>query len=88
MDRENSRLIELLEQCSLKSLVPKFQQAGVTAEIFWHLDDEMLSIINLNPIEILRYNTAKANHGAQGNLFELRSSNSFINMHTNYNKLT
>ena len=67
MDRENSRLIELLEQCSLKSLVPKFQQAGVTAEIFWHLDDEMLSDMNLSSIEKLKYNNSKKIHGPQGN---------------------
>ena len=75
MDQEGRRLIELLEKCNLKSLAPKFQQFGVTAEVFWSLDDEMLSIINLSSIERLRYKTAKTNHGTQGNLFELRPLN-------------
>ena len=75
MDQEGRRLVELLEQCSLKSLAPKFQESGVTAEIVWHLNDEMLSNMNLSLIEKLKYKTAKKSHGPQGNKFELRSSN-------------
>ena len=67
MDQEGRRLIELLEKCNLKSLAPKFQQLGVTAEVFWSLDDEMLSNINLSSIERLRYDTSKKSHGRQGN---------------------
>ena len=40
-------------------LYPKLAKAGVTANVIWDLDDEMLDQAKLSKIEKLQYNKAK-----------------------------
>jgi len=49
---------ELIE-FNVQSLFEKFNENGVTVEILWHLDNEMLQDIGLTSIEKLKYSKAK-----------------------------
>ena len=57
-------LMDKLREFKLEVLYEKFHQAGVTPDIIWVLDDDILRDCQLTKIEKLRYKTAAANFQA------------------------
>ena len=55
-------LDNVLKKYELRDLYPKFERAGVVADIIWELDENMLSDSGLNAIEKHRYKKAKAKY--------------------------
>ena len=64
---EATQLLELLERCNLSSMAHKFQENGVTFDIIWDLNDEVLSELKLSKVERMKYNKAKKSYGEKGN---------------------
>ena len=56
---ENTMLMNELKQVNLDVLYDKFHLAGVTSEIVWDLDDDILQEIGLTKLEQLKYRKAK-----------------------------
>ena len=67
LNHENTQLLELMRQCNLSSVAPKLQKLGVTVDVVWLLNDDIISDLRLTNVELLRYNTAKEKYGGQGN---------------------
>merc|ERR1719430_1294829 len=57
---QSDMLDNVLKKYELRDLYPKFERAGVVADIIWELDENMLSDSGLNAIEKHRYKKAKA----------------------------
>ena len=61
--------MELFEQCELSTVVEKFLKLDVTVDIVWSLEEDILSQLELNRMERLKYDEAKKKYGEQkGNL--------------------
>ena len=48
-----------LKRFNIERLYPKFLEAGVTFSDLWELDDDMIAVCNLRPIEKIKYEKAK-----------------------------
>ena len=59
---QSDMLDNVLKKYELRDLYPKFERAGVVADIIWELDENMLSDSGLNAIEKHRYKKAKAKY--------------------------
>ena len=65
--------MELFEQCELSTVVEKFLKIDVTVDIVWSLEEDILSQLELNRMERLKYDEAKKKYGDQkGNLDRLK----------------
>ena len=65
--------MELFEQCELSTVVEKFLKLDVTVDIVWSLEEDILSQLELNRMERLKYDEAKKKYGDQkGNLDRLK----------------
>ena len=57
---EDNVLLEELKVFKLEILYEKFHGAGITSDIIWELDDDILNDCELTKIEKLRYQKAAA----------------------------
>ena len=59
-DDEHAELQKVMKSTGLSALYEKFRDAGITVDIIWKLENEILDdMLKLNPIDKLKYNTAK-----------------------------
>jgi len=52
-------LSEVMNEAGLSDLYGKFQGKGVTVDVIWELPEDLLSFLELNPMEKFRYEKAK-----------------------------
>ena len=65
--------MDLFEQCELSTIVEKFLKLDVTVDIVWSLEEDILSQLELNRMERLKYDEAKKKYGEnKGNLDRLK----------------
>ena len=80
---ENDRLLELLRQCELSSVSEKFVRHNVTVDIIWSLNDEIISDLQLDRMDRLKYDIARKKYGGdQGN--SSRNKKNIFNIDLNY----
>ena len=56
---EQASLSEVMSEAGIRDLYGKFQRKGVTVDVIWELTEDMLSFLELSPMEKFRYETAK-----------------------------
>ena len=66
---EKERLLALLSKCELSSVAETFLKHEVTVDIIWNLNNEILSDLQLDNMDRLKYDIAREKYGGQqGNL--------------------
>ena len=55
----DAALEDLLEDSNISSLLKKFLEIGVTADVLWDVTDDILHNGGFTEIEIIRYNNAR-----------------------------
>ena len=59
---EQANLSEVMNQAGIRDLYGKFQRKGVTVDVIWELTEDMLSFLELDPMEKFRYEYAREKH--------------------------
>ena len=52
-------LSEVMIEAGISDLYGKFQAKGVTVDVIWDLSDDLLSFLELDPMEKFRYENAR-----------------------------
>ena len=56
---ESKHLLQVMREAGIHDLYGKFQRKGVTVDVIWELSEDMLSFLELDPMEKFRYEYAR-----------------------------
>ena len=59
---EQASLSEVMIKAGIRDLYGKFHRKGVTVDVIWELTEDMLNFLELDPMEIFRYEYAREKH--------------------------